>query len=79
MAKKIQFKNPDTVLVTAHMGKITNDNITQDKYDRLLELNPVHADLFEMREVEEVPLFIVPPKNAPEPEKKKSNKPQVNE
>lgn len=79
MAKKIQFKNADTVLVTAHMGKITNDNITQDKYDRLLGLNPVHADLFELKEVEEVPMFITIPKNAPEPEKKRANKPQVNE
>lgn len=35
------------------MGEITNDNLTQDKYDRLVSLNPIHADMFHQVEVVE--------------------------
>jgi hypothetical protein len=51
--KKLQFKDPHTRLHAAGMGEITNDNLTQDKYDRLVALNPVHADLFHQVEIVE--------------------------
>lgn len=51
--KSIQFKNPSMRLSVAGMGKVTNDNITPEKYERLLKLNPSHADFFIIKEEKE--------------------------
>lgn len=72
--KKIQFKNPDMVLVSAGMGRVTNDNLTEEKYQRLLQLNAAHADFFEYKEVADVPMFINAKESAPEKKSSKTNK-----
>lgn len=46
MAKKLRFKDPDMVLVSPGMGKITNDNLTEEKYNRLVALAESHKDFF---------------------------------
>jgi hypothetical protein len=50
MIKSVQFKNPSMRLSVPGMGIITNDNITPEKYSRLINLSPAHADLFEVKE-----------------------------
>lgn len=74
MSKKIQFKNPEMVLFSPGMGRITNDNLTEEKYNRLLQLSAAHAEFFEYKEVADAPMFISSKDSAPEKKTSKTNK-----
>lgn len=78
MAKKIQFKNSDSVMVIPGVGKVTNENLTREIYERLLLANKeAYEPMFEEREVDDAPLFISVKKETPAEAveiKSKSNK-----
>lgn len=51
---KIKLKSDHTSLNVFGVGLITNDNITKELYDRVVGINPRHADYFEVTEESEV-------------------------
>lgn len=53
MAKKLQFKPPHGRLLVQGIGEVTNDNITQELYDRLLAISPGHEAMFHLVDVPE--------------------------
>jgi hypothetical protein len=53
MANKLQFKPPHGRLIVNGIGEITNDNITQELYERLLDISPAHEAMFHLVDVPE--------------------------
>ena len=48
MIKSVQFKDENTRLHVNGLGFIDNKNITPQKAQIIIDLNPSHADLFEI-------------------------------
>lgn len=45
---KIKLKPDHTSLNVVGIGQVTDNNITKELYDRLVEISPRHADYFEI-------------------------------
>jgi hypothetical protein len=69
MAKKVKLKNPHSRLRVFGFGIIDSANLTYEKYEYLLKLNPKHADQFVVSDTAEPSA-----KESPKEVKPKTNK-----
>lgn len=53
MAKKLQFKAQHGRMIVPGLGEVTNENLTQELYNKLISLSESHKDLFEEVDVVE--------------------------
>ena len=63
MAKSVKLKNPNSRLRVFGLGIVDSDNLTYEKYEYMMKLNPKHADQFIVSDAVTIPKETKPKTN----------------
>jgi hypothetical protein len=74
MAKTVEFLNPNLTMHVPGFGKVNSENLTYEKYLKLLEISEQHAVFFLVKDEESKPA----PTDKKVKSKQNSNEPESN-